>query len=74
MTIVNDDSRVVNKLETSLTEDARVVICEHHRPQDAATFSRTTFYIMTISKTVFKLNVGLLSVVIYNVIVNISIL
>jgi hypothetical protein len=26
MTIVNDDSRVVNKLETSLTDDARVVI------------------------------------------------
>jgi hypothetical protein len=26
MTIVNDDSRVVNKLETSLTGDARVVI------------------------------------------------
>ncbi len=25
MTIVNDDSRVVNKLETSLTNDARVV-------------------------------------------------
>ena len=26
MTIINDDSRVVNKLETSLTDDARVVI------------------------------------------------
>jgi hypothetical protein len=26
MMIVNDDSRVVNKLETSLTDDARVVI------------------------------------------------
>ncbi len=26
MTIVNDDSRVVNKLEASLTDDARVVI------------------------------------------------
>ncbi len=26
MTIVNDDSRVVNKLETSLTDDAAVVI------------------------------------------------
>jgi hypothetical protein len=26
MTIVNDDSRVVNKLETLLTEDARVII------------------------------------------------
>jgi hypothetical protein len=30
MTIVNDDSRVVNKLEASLTDDARVVIYDHH--------------------------------------------
>jgi hypothetical protein len=30
MTIVNDDSRVVTELETSLTEDARVVIYDHH--------------------------------------------
>jgi hypothetical protein len=30
MTIVNDDSRVVTKLETSLTDDARVVIYDCH--------------------------------------------
>jgi hypothetical protein len=30
MTIVKDDSRVVNKLETSLTDDARVVIYDRH--------------------------------------------
>ncbi len=30
MTIVNDDSGVVNKLEASLTDDARVVIYERH--------------------------------------------
>ncbi len=30
MTIVNDYSRVVNKLETSLTDDARVVIYDRH--------------------------------------------
>ncbi len=30
MTIVNDDSRVVNKLEASLTDDARVVIYNRH--------------------------------------------
>jgi hypothetical protein len=30
MMIVNDDSRVVNKLEASLTEDARVIIYDHH--------------------------------------------
>ncbi len=27
---VNDDSRVVNKLETSLTDDARVIIYDCH--------------------------------------------
>ncbi len=30
MMIVNDDSRDVNKLETSLSDDARVVIYDHH--------------------------------------------
>ncbi len=30
MTIVNDDSRVVNKLEASLTDDNRVVIYNCH--------------------------------------------
>ncbi len=30
MKIVNDDSSVVNKLETSLTDDARVVIYDCH--------------------------------------------
>ncbi len=30
MTIVNDDSRVINKLEISLTDDARVVIYDRH--------------------------------------------
>jgi hypothetical protein len=30
MTIVNDDSRVVTELETSLTDDARVVIYNRH--------------------------------------------
>jgi len=30
ITIVNDDSRVVNKVETLLTDDARVVIHDHH--------------------------------------------
>jgi hypothetical protein len=30
MTILNDDSRVVNKLENSLTDDARVVIYNRH--------------------------------------------
>ncbi len=30
MTIVNDDSGVVNKLEASLTDDAKVVIYDRH--------------------------------------------
>jgi hypothetical protein len=30
ITIVNDDPRVINKLETSLTGDTRVVIYDHH--------------------------------------------
>ncbi len=30
MTIVNDDSKVVNEHETSLTDDARVVIYDRH--------------------------------------------
>ncbi len=31
MTILNDDSKVVNKLEASLTDDARVIIYDHDR-------------------------------------------
>jgi len=30
MTIVNDNSRVVNKLEASLNDDARVIIYDRH--------------------------------------------
>ncbi len=30
MMIVNDDSRVINKLEVSLTDDARVTIYDRH--------------------------------------------
>jgi hypothetical protein len=30
MTIINDDSRVINKLESLLTDDARVVIYDRH--------------------------------------------
>jgi hypothetical protein len=30
MMIVNDNSRIVNKLEASLTDDARVVIYDRH--------------------------------------------
>ncbi len=30
ITIVNDDSRIVKKLESSLTDDARVIIYDRH--------------------------------------------
>jgi hypothetical protein len=30
ITIINDDSSIVNKLEPSLTDDARVIIYNHH--------------------------------------------
>ncbi len=30
ITIINDDARVINKLEASLTDDARVVIYDRH--------------------------------------------
>jgi hypothetical protein len=30
MTIINDNYRVVNKLEASLTDDARVIIYDRH--------------------------------------------
>ncbi len=30
ITIVNDDSKIINKLEISLTDDASIVIYDHH--------------------------------------------
>jgi hypothetical protein len=30
MTIINDDDRIVNKLDASFTDDARVVIYDRH--------------------------------------------
>jgi hypothetical protein len=30
VTIINDDSRVINKLEASLTDDSRVIVYDHH--------------------------------------------
>jgi hypothetical protein len=30
ITIVNDNLRVINKLDTSLTDDTRVIIYDHH--------------------------------------------
>jgi hypothetical protein len=30
MTIINDDARIINKLDSSLTDDARVIIYDRH--------------------------------------------
>jgi hypothetical protein len=45
MTIVNDDSRVITKLETSLTDDARVVIYNCHMFKVQATDGATLLQI-----------------------------
>jgi hypothetical protein len=42
MMITNDDSRVINKLEASLTDDARVVIYDHYMFIVQATVSKET--------------------------------
>ncbi len=59
MTIVNDDSRVVNKLEAALTDNARVVIYDHHMfivpATGTMTLSIMTFSIMTVRKTALTL-------------------
>jgi hypothetical protein len=50
MTIVNDDSRVINKLRASLTDNARVVIYDCHMfrvqagPRSGARFQRVSLY------------------------------
>jgi hypothetical protein len=47
MTIVNDDSRVITKLETSLADDARVVIydCIMFIAQTTSEFKLTKYLI-----------------------------
>ncbi len=50
MTIVNDDSRVINKLEASLTDDARVVIYDCHRFIVQATVRGYVYSIQGIPK------------------------
>ncbi len=62
MTIVNDDSRAVNKLEASLTDDARIVIYNRHMFNVKATGGRNWLPFMCLidthrlqQKTVFLL-------------------
>ncbi len=48
MMIVNDDPRVVNKLEASLTDDARVVIYDCHMFIVQATLPNGTAHLYVI--------------------------
>jgi len=48
MWIVNGDSRIVNKLETSLTYAARVVIYDHHMFIVQATGLRKLYFTLTL--------------------------
>jgi nanoRNase/pAp phosphatase (c-di-AMP/oligoRNAs hydrolase) len=41
--IVNDESRVINKLETSLTDNARVIIYDHHMFMVKATGAKINY-------------------------------
>ena len=59
MMIVNDDSRVVNKLEASLTDDARVVIYDCHRFIVQATVRGYVYSIQGIPKEKYRVQVGL---------------
>jgi hypothetical protein len=57
MMIVNDDSRVINKLEASLLDDARVIIYNRHvfivqATACAMTLWKMTPTILTISTTI----------------------
>ncbi len=49
MTIVNDDSRVVTKLETSLTDDARVILYDRHMFKVQATDQHKYIYVDIVS-------------------------
>ncbi len=45
MTIINDNSRVINKLEASLTDNARVVIYDHQMFIVQATVTNLYFHL-----------------------------
>jgi hypothetical protein len=49
MMIINDDSRVINKLETSLTDDARVVIYDHHMFMVQATYRHCICFVTKVA-------------------------
>jgi hypothetical protein len=56
MTIVNNNSRVINKLETSLTGNSRVVIYDHHMfIVQATVVNCTTFFTLLLTGKISKI-------------------
>ncbi len=55
MMIIDDDSRVVNKLEASLTDDARVVIYNRHMFIVQATEQQQFSYILLNAKLLWNI-------------------
>jgi hypothetical protein len=51
ITIINDDSSIINKLETSLIDDARVVIYDRHMfiVQATGVNAGKFFFVVTVS-------------------------
>jgi hypothetical protein len=60
ITIINDESRVINKLEASLTDDARVIIYDHQMFIVQATENT---YITWQNLAIFSEGVGTLSII-----------
>ncbi len=54
MTIINDETRVVNKLEASFTDDARVVIYDRHMFIVQATGYTTNSNVFVIKMIFFE--------------------
>ena len=55
MTIINDNSRVVNKLEASLTDNARVIIYDRHMFIVQATDCPACFNELSYQKSSYEL-------------------
>ncbi len=62
ITIINDDSRVINKLETSLTDNTRVVVYDCHMFIVQAIGSRRTLGMSIITNVISKASTILLGV------------
>ncbi len=61
MKIINDDSRVINKLEISLTDDARVIIYDRHMFVQATEYGKNCPSFEKVAKTVAKPEIAKIS-------------